>query len=315
MIISASRRTDIPAFYADWFANRLKAGFLLVRSPFNYHQVKRVSLARRDVEAIVFWTRNAEKLLPHLSLLDEQGHAYYFQYTITGYPRTIERAVPKPLSAIDTFKALSDRIGPDRVLWRYDPILLSNLIDLSEHKRLFEKIAGMLKGQTRRVTISFADFYKKTERNLKKVEALQVEDIVANEAARSDLAAFMAAVAVDCGMEIQTCSEKEDLSQFGIPHGKCIDDGILRSVFGLNIGGEKDKGQREECGCIKSVDIGAYNSCLHGCAYCYATFNPQLAARNKEAHDPTSPFLIGGSPDDGDGGEENPPPTEPTLFD
>lgn len=294
MIISASRRTDIPAFYADWFANRLKAGGVLVRNPFNPHQVKRVSLARRDVDAIVFWTRNPDRLVPHLPRLDEQEYAYYFQYTITGYPRTVERAVPNPLTAIESFKALSDRIGPDRVLWRYDPILLSNLIDVSEHRRLFEKIAGMLRGRTRRVTISFADFYRKTARNLKKIEGLQVEDIASNDTARSELAFFMASVARDCGMEIQTCSEKADLSEFGVAHGKCIDDGILRSVFGLDVGGAKDKGQREECGCIKSLDIGAYNSCLHGCAYCYATFNPELAVRNKETHDPTSPFLIGG---------------------
>lgn len=293
MIVSASRRTDIPAFYADWFANRLRAGFLLARNPFNPRQVRRVSLARPDVDAIVFWTRNPEKLLPHLPLLDSMGHAYYFQYTITGYPRALERAVPGPRAAIGTFVRLSDMIGPDRVVWRYDPILLSNLLDVSEHKRLFGKIARLLRGRTRRAVISFADFYKKTERNLKAVENLRCEDIAANQAALSDLAAFMAAAGAENGMEVQTCSEKLDLERFGIRHGKCIDDGLLRSVFGIDAGDGKDKGQRPECGCVKSVDIGAYDTCLHGCVYCYATSNPRLAARNRERHDPESPFLIG----------------------
>jgi DNA repair photolyase len=293
MIISASRRTDIPAFYADWFANRLRAGFLMTRNPFNAHQVKRVSLARRDVEAIIFWTRNANPLLPHLPLLDGMGHAYYFQYTITGYPRALEKSVPRPQTAVDTFRRLADLIGPERMVWRYDPILLSNLVGTDEHKRLFEKIAGLLQGSTRRVTISFADFYRKTERNLKAVEGLRTEDALDDRAALSDLAAFMARVAAENGLEIQTCSERLDLAELGIGHGKCVDDGLLHRAFGIKADGAKDKGQREECGCVKSVDIGAYNTCLHGCAYCYATFNGGLAARNHAAHDQESPFLVG----------------------
>lgn len=294
MIISASRRTDIPAFYADWFANRLRAGFVMTRNPFNAHQVKRVSLVRPEVEAMVFWTRNAGPLLPHLRLLDAMGHAYYFQYTITFYPRAVERSVPRPSEAIATFNRLADLVGPERMVWRYDPILLSNLVDADEHKRLFEKIAGLVRGRTRRVTISFADFYRKTERNLKAVEGLRCQDVLDNGAVLSDLAGFMASVAVDNGLEIQTCSERHDLGEFGIGHGKCVDDGLLRRAFGIDIDGAKDKGQREECGCVKSVDIGAYNTCLHGCAYCYATFNSGLAARNHGTHDRESPFLIGG---------------------
>jgi hypothetical protein len=295
MIISASRRTDIPAFYADWFANRLRAGFLLVRNPFNYHQVRRVSLARQDVDAFVFWTRNAAALLPHLPVLDAMEHAYYFQYTITGYPRVLERSVPRLHSAIDTFNRLADLVGPERMVWRYDPILLSNLVDADGHKRLFEKIAGLVRGRTRRVTISFADFYRKTERNLKAVEGLRYEDAVGNPTILSDLAAFMASAAAANGLQIQTCSERLDLSKFGIGHGKCVDDDLLRLVFGIKVDGAKDKGQREECGCVKSVDIGTYNTCLHGCTYCYATFNGGLAVRNHGAHAPESPFLIGGS--------------------
>lgn len=314
MIISASRRTDIPAFYADWFVNRLREQYLLVRNPFNYHQVKRVSLARQDVDAIVFWTRNPEKLLSHLPLLNSMRHAYYFQYTITGYPRAVEQSVPQVQLAIKRFKQLSDLIGSERVIWRYDPILLSNLTNISDHKRLFGEIAGDLRGKTRRVVISFADFYKKTERNLNSVKGLRCEDIVKNDAAQAELAIFMASVAKYNDMEIRTCSEKQGLSQFGIAHGKCIDDDILRSVFGISLSGEKDKGQREECGCIKSIDIGTYNTCLHGCTYCYATFNSQLATKNKAAHDPASPFLVGGSHEADAETRERSEPRQATLF-
>ncbi|MFZ2161896.1 MAG: DUF1848 domain-containing protein [Sideroxyarcus sp.] len=294
MIISASRRTDIPAFYSEWFMNRIEAGFLLVRNPFNTHQVKRVSLLPNDVEAIVFWTRNAEKLLPHLELLDIKGYRYYFQYTITGYPRTIEKSVPQPLRAIETFSKVSEIVGSGRIVWRYDPILVSSIVDLAEHKRVFEKIASMLVGKTKRVVVSFADFYKKTERNLISIENFTYSDIATNKDAALELADFMARVATNFGMQIQSCAEKIDLSSSGIEHGKCVDDGLLQSEFGLALNLEKDNGQREECGCIKSVDIGQYNTCLHGCAYCYATFNEKAVVNNKKMHDPLSPHLVGG---------------------
>jgi len=293
MIISASRRTDIPAFYAEWFMNRVREGFLLTKNPFNAHQVKRVSLLPQDVDAIVFWTRNAEKLLPELPALDSKGYAYYFQYTITGYPRALEKSVPRPERAIDIFKKLSERIGAGRVVWRYDPVLLSNRTELAEHKRLFAKIAAMLSGYTKRVVVSFADLYNKTERNLKAVDNLAFRDITQDEESLLELAGFMAEIGSLHGMEVQTCAEKVELCSLGLVHGKCIDDELLRREFKLSIRGEKDKGQREECGCVKSIDIGQYNTCLHGCAYCYATFSQGLVRRNAQQHDPTSPFLIG----------------------
>lgn len=294
MIVSASRRTDIPAFFCDWFVNRIKAGYLLTRNPFNAHQISRVSLMPKDVDLIVFWTRNPSGLMPHLSVMDELGHRYYFQYTITGYPRKIERSVPKPQAAIETFCQLSEMIGKERVVWRYDPILLSNLVDFDEHKRLFTKIASMLAGKTERVVISFSDFYQKTERNLKAVESLVYWDVTQNTEQMLELSKFMADVAAANGMQIKSCAERADLAEAGIAHGKCIDDDLIRDVFGLPLSSEKDKGQREECGCIKSVDIGMYNTCLHECSYCYATFNKQVVINNKKKHDENSPFLIGG---------------------
>ncbi|MFH7526735.1 DUF1848 domain-containing protein [Aeromonas sp. A5] len=298
MIISASRRTDIPAFYTPWLMNRIRAGFLLTRNPFNAHQITRVSLHPDEVDAIVFWTRQPAMLMHHLDELNALGHRYYFQYTLTGYPKTLESRVPRPLNAIKTFCELSDRIGPHKVIWRYDPILLCNLVDLTEHKRLFYKIASLLAGKTHRVIISFADLYKKTEKNLRAVENLVFHDMLDNgldnHDALDELAAFMAQTAARFGMTIETCAEAVDLAHLGIPHGKCIDDQLIQALFGRRVDGRKDPGQREACGCVKSIDIGAYNTCLHGCAYCYATYSQESVIKHKQRHDPQSPFLSGG---------------------
>ncbi|WP_368232807.1 DUF1848 domain-containing protein [Aeromonas sp. s3] len=295
MILSASRRTDIPAFYTPWFMNRIRAGFLLVRNPFNAHQISRISLLPSEVDAIVFWTRNPQMLMTHLDELDSLGYRYYFQYTITGYPKLLEHSVPRPHRAIATFSELSDRIGKDRVIWRYDPILLSNIVDLDEHKRLFKKIASMLEGKTSRVVISFADLYKKTERNLDVISELEYKDILHEQQSVLDLSSYMSEVASAHGMEIESCAEGLDLSQVGVSHGKCIDDALLMKLFGISLSERKDSGQRAECGCIRSVDIGVYNTCLHGCSYCYATYSQSSVLKNKAKHDPRSPFLIGGT--------------------
>jgi hypothetical protein len=294
MIISASRRTDIPAFYHRWFMNRIDDGFLLTRNPFNVNQVNRVSLRVEDVDLIVFWTRNPAKLMQELPTLDRLGYKYYFQYTITGYPRAIEGAVPKPHVAIKTFSQLSDLIGKSKVVWRYDPILLSNQVDMDEHKRLFSKIANLLAGKTERVVISFSDFYKKTQRNLGLIDNFVYSDITENKEQLFELSRFMSDVAYKNGMLINSCAEHVDIASAGIEHGKCIDDRLINDVFGLSLDSKKDKGQRDECGCIRSIDIGMYNTCLHECAYCYATFNKKIVINNKNKHDEHSPFLIGG---------------------
>ena len=293
MIISASRRTDIPAFYSPWFINRIREGFLLTRNPFNAKQVSRVSLLPQDVDAIVFWTRNPAKLLPFLPELDNSGYRYYFQYTITGYPRTLEKSVPNPHRAIQTFQELSSFIGKERVIWRYDPILVCNQIDLNEHKRLFTKIARLLAGYTQQVVISFADFYQKTDRNLKNVENLIYSDITRDNNQLLDLTAYMATVAKQHRLEITSCAEELDISDTGINHGKCIDEKLLYDVFAIRYDGTKDSGQRKACGCIKSIDIGMYNTCLHGCSYCYATFQEKTVLANYRKHDPMSHFLVG----------------------
>lgn len=291
MIISASRRTDIPAFYHEWFVNRINEGFLLQRNPYNSHQVKRISLLPEDIDAIVFWTRNPAKMLPSLNHLGDFN--YYFQYTITGYAKILDTHGINPHKAISTFLDLSSKIGKEKVIWRYDPIIISSATPIFEHKRLFKKIASSLAGHTNSVVISFADLYKKTERNLNLIPDFTFRDITHSIEDVNDLCSFFSDIAHQYDMKISTCAESLNLEHLGIEKGKCIDDRLLNDVFGIKVSSLKDSGQREACGCIKSVDIGQYNTCLHGCKYCYATFNEKIVKENIKKHNPCSPFILG----------------------
>lgn len=290
MIISASRRTDIPAFYHRWLFNRLEAGFVLVKNPYNAHQVRRISLCPDDVDVIVFWTRNAGPLLDHLSELG--AYRYYFQYTITGYPNELEPHCPSLEQSLDMFITLSDAIGPDKLIWRYDPILLSNETSVEYHQRQFNSIARRLAGKTRRVVISFVDVYQKTKKNLDRIPGLNYCDFREHKTQLLALCRFFADVCQHYCMTLETCAESIDLSSLGINHGKCIDDVLIQQLFGIKVPAAKDPGQRTACRCIKSVDIGQYNTCQHGCVYCYATFNSSAIARHVSKHDAESPFLI-----------------------
>ena len=293
MIVSASRRTDIPAFYTKWFMNRISDGFLLTRNPFNYNQIKRVSLNVSDVDVIIFWTRNPTPLMKDLDKLDALGYKYYFQFTITGYQKTLEKSTLNFYKAIEIFKKLSLKIGREKVIWRYDPILLSNVTPFEEHIELFNKIASFLNGYTTRVVISFADLYDKVNRNLKKLDSLDYQDIASNQELCIELVKRLYDISQNNNIDIYTCAESFDLSNYGIKKGKCIDDGLIKDIFNVDVSSMKDPGQREHCGCVKSIDIGMYNTCMHGCRYCYATFNENLAHKNYKNHDFNSPFLIG----------------------
>jgi hypothetical protein len=170
MIISASRRTDIPAFYAEWMVHRLREGYCTVPNPCNRNQVSSISLRPEDVDVIVFWTRNPLPLLPYLEELDSRGYRYYFQYTILGYPREIERHAPPLATAIETFRELSERLGSGRVIWRYDPIVFTGLTPPAFHRENFQRLAESLRGCTRRSVVSIVDMYRKTESRLKELE-------------------------------------------------------------------------------------------------------------------------------------------------
>jgi FMN phosphatase YigB (HAD superfamily) len=296
MIISASRRTDIPAFYAAWFMNRVRAGYCAVPNPFNPRQVSRVSLRPEDVDVIVFWTRNAQPLMASLDELDDRGYRYYFQYTILAYPRLLETKTPPIEAAIETFRRLSERIGPERVIWRYDPIVFSSFTDAAFHRERFAWLAGQLRGLTRRVVISVVDGYRKVQARLRKLVAqgATIPDQSPEQIADFDeLMHSLVETAMRCEMEIVSCAEELDLTRYGVRPGKCVDDALIARVFNLNLTLKKDAGQRDACGCVTSRDIGMYDSCLFGCQYCYATRNFARSAANYAAHDPASPSLLG----------------------
>jgi hypothetical protein len=294
-IISCSRRTDIPAFYSKWLINRVRAGYCTVVNPFNANQVSHVSLAPEDVEVFVFWTRNAAPLLDHLAEMDNRGYKYYFQYTVLGYPEEIDPFSPRLSEAVKTFIELSKLIGKEKVIWRYDPVLYSSLTDPEWHKRQFKLIAEKLEGYFERCVISIIDPYRKTTSRMSKETSLSFnlpEDAFVPEA-YIPLMAFMGETAKKADFEIQTCAEGEDLSQYGITHGKCIDDELIARITARPLHPKKDASQRKACGCVLSKDIGANNTCVYGCKYCYATSNLELARKNMKEHAPLSPSLTG----------------------
>ena len=287
MILSVSRRTDIPNYYADWFYNRIKEGFLYVRNPMNAHQISRIELSPEVVDCIVFWTKNPAGMLERLDELKD--YSFYFQFTLTGYGRDMEPGLPdKEKELIPVFRELSERIGAQRVIWRYDPILKNKKYTLEYQVRAFEKIAQRLEGCTKRVVISFLDFYPKIQRNM---AALQVETI--SDAEMSEITGRMAEIAGRHGMETVSCAEQADLSSAGVKPGSCIDKELIEQIIGCRLVGKKDKNQRAACGCFESIETGLYHTCSNGCRYCYANRNEETVLRNAAAYDPTSPLLCG----------------------
>ncbi|HOJ78733.1 MAG TPA: DUF1848 domain-containing protein [Bacillota bacterium] len=286
MIISVSRRTDIPAFYSDWFFKRLEEGFVLVRNPMNPQQVSKVSLSKAVVDCFVFWTKNPKSMLEKLPLL--AGYDYYFQFTLNPYDQEIEVNLPKKAEIIKTFIELSNLIGKDRVIWRYDPILLTDKITIGDHLEYFNILAGQLGDYTRKCVISFLDQYQKTERN---TSCLRVQYLT--ELQMRELAQGFVKIAKSHNLIIETCAEKIELADLGINHGKCIDDQLIAEISGAEIEVAKDKSQRKECGCVASIDIGAYNTCNNNCLYCYANFNQKVVLTNLKQHNKDAPLLVG----------------------
>jgi hypothetical protein len=288
MIVSASRRTDIPAFYSPWFVNRLRKGFVYVRNPFNNKQISCVSLSPSHIECIVFWTKNPSNIISYLKEIQSLGYDYYFQFTLTGYGKKIEKKVPDKKYLIDVFKELSDMIGREKIIWRYDPIFLSDDMSDKYHIENFVSIAGELTGYTEKCIFSFLDMYKKCERNMKSVPVK-----VITKQKQFDLAKKLKNIAQDHFLQLDTCSEKIELDHFGIHHGKCIDDTLISKIIGQGLSMKKDPAQRNACGCVSSIDIGAYNTCAHNCLYCYANDSDDAVEKNVRGHDVNSPLLTG----------------------
>jgi hypothetical protein len=292
VIISASRRTDIAAFYGSWFMNRIRAGFCTVPNPMNPRQVSRISLLPADVDAIVFWTRNPRPLFPHLAELDRRGFRYYFQVSLLGYPRAIDPKSPGVAAAVAAIRELSCRIGAERVIWRYDPIVFSDLTPPQYHLEQFDRLANQLSGATRRCVISAVDVYRKLAGRLKTLSDTPAAFTPVHDRALHVLLEQLAGSAESRGLEITSCAEAEDWTPWGVRPGKCIDGALLNRVFGLQLSDKKDLRQRAACGCVESRDIGMYDTCTFGCVYCYATTSFERARDRLARHDPEATSLI-----------------------
>lgn len=286
MILSVSRRTDIPAFYSEWFFNRILEGFLYVRNPVDKNLVSKISITPDLIDCIVFWSKNPKPIIKKLHLLS--SYKYYFQFSVNPYNSTLEINVPKKSEIIETFVALSDEIGKEKVVWRYDPIFFTSQIDENFHVKYFEEIAKRLQDHTEKCVVSFLDLYKKCERNLRILPVTILE-----QAQVESLMSKLQKIAEKYSIIIETCAEDVDLLKLGVKHGRCIDNDLIERIIGYPIKAKKDKNQRQVCGCIESIDVGVYNTCSHKCLYCYANFNSKMVDENVCLHDPNSPLLVG----------------------
>ena len=287
MILSISRRTDIPAFYSDWFFERLKEGFVYTRNPMNPRLVSRLELSTDTVDCMVFWTKNPAPMLERLSELEP--YPYYFQFTLTSYGRDVEAHVPhKREVMIPVFQKLAESIGSKRVIWRYDPILFTPRYTVEYHIRAFRQIAEALRGYTRKCVISFVDTYAK---NARKLQDLGVYELPKEEL--ENFAATLCAIAEDNGMVMASCCEEIDLSHCGIAHNACIDKNLIEEIIGCRLKGARDRNQRKECGCMESIDIGTYHTCANGCVYCYANHSQARVKEVSAQYEEHSPILCG----------------------
>ena len=262
MIISASRRSDIPAFHGEWFMDCLRAGEVFVKNPVNRTQVSRIDLSPEAVDCFVFWTKNPAPFLRFLDELDGRGYRYYFQFTLTPYGGDLEPNLPEKQTLLDTFCRLSERLGGERGVWRYDPIILTSRYDYSFHAGQFGEFCRTLEGKTEKCVVSFVDSYGFLKKNF---EELGIRELTAAEI--SGIAGILRPAAEKYGLALASCCEKAGLEGC---RNKCVDEELINRVFGLRLVYKKDPGQRRHCLCNASRDIGSYDSCGHGCRYCYA---------------------------------------------
>ena len=314
VVVSASRATDIPAFFAEWFSKRLAQGYCAWVNPFNAHQKMYVSFAK--TRAIVFWSKNPKPLFKYLPQVEDMGLGYYFQYTVNDYDaENLEPGVASLDKRVDTFLELSQRIGADRVVWRFDPLLGGPKLPPELLLERINSLADRLNGATRKLVISFADIaaYRKVQANLGKLGEGYRE---LTEAEIHTICDGLVQLRARTGLEIGTCAEDIDLNRYGIAHNRCVDDDLLAKVYPNDealmhfIGrtpvdqndlfadtappkpAKKDPGQRKACGCIVSKDIGAYNTCPHLCTYCYANASQESVLRKFAKRNPDSDLML-----------------------
>lgn len=284
MILNTGSRTDIPAFFTPWLLNRIREGYVLVRSPYRPDLVTRYRLDPRAVDVMMFCSKDPAPLLPHLDALSP--FRTYWHVTITPYGKDVEPRVPPVPAVLETFRQLSRAMGTKAVAWRYDPIFLTEQYDRAFHIRAFSRMAEALAGYTHSCVISFIDLYEKTRRNFPEARTVPF-------AVQKDLVRALAGIAGRCGMRIHLCHEAAALAGPGVDADGCFTAEILDAAFGFHLQPPAHKAARKGCPCLLGSDIGAYNTCLHGCRYCYANYDSRLAAANRRRHDPASPLLIG----------------------
>jgi hypothetical protein len=291
MLISASYKTDIPAFYGEWFMNRLRAGYCLMAHPYDRRKTFRVSLERRDVDGIVFWTKNAGPFLTALEDVHRRGYPFVVQYTINAYPRKLEFSVTDPVRSLHHAEQIASKFGPRVVVWRYDPIVFSSETPPESHLENFSWIAGRLSGITDEAVVSFVQTYEKTKRNMdwaSREFGFSWQD--PSDVEKSDLARQLLTIAARYGMRLTVCSQPH-LVGAGVEEAHCIDAQRFSAMIGAPVKAEL-RGARKECGCYASRDIGDYDTCPHGCVYCYAVRNRKQAQLRYREHDPNGEFLF-----------------------
>ncbi len=285
MIINTGMRTDIPAFYSRWLRKRVAEGFVLVRNPYDPQHVTKYLLTPDVVDIMAFCSKNPKPLVPYLSEFDA-FHPFWF-VTINPYGPEIEPNVPPVDNVLETFKRISDHVGPDSIVWRYDPVFISERYDLDTHIGSFARIAESLRGYTGQAVISFIDLYEKTKRNFPEARRVQQEERIA-------IGSAFAKAGKRNGITVRSCAEGTDLAPYGVEISGCMTQQILERSCGEYLTVPKaEASARTECSCLLGHDIGAYNTCAHDCRYCYANYDKKLVRQNMRRHDPDSPFLIG----------------------
>lgn len=278
-IVSVSRRTDIPAFFGDWFIKQIDKGSTTVYHPYKHEKIM-VSLKPQDVAAFVFWSKDYRPFWNYLEVLDRRGYSFVFHYTITGLPSIFEPKVPSAAESCQTLKLISQRFSPLHITWRYDPIILTDITPPDYHIDKFRALCRHLEGYTKRCYISFVNLYPKVLRSLKRYKNyFSIIDLPALD--KIQLAENLATIANNHGISMYSCCDK-DLVKGGITKGRCVDVQLLYELFGINMNDYELKPSRTYCGCYESIDIGAYNTCKHGCLYCYANTPPSKTRSNNK---------------------------------
>ena len=284
MILNTGLRTDIPGFFSEWFYNRIEDGFVYVRNPYAKNQIYSYRLDPELIDCIIFCTKNPKPMFENLEKIDKFNQ--YWHITITPYEKEIEPNVPPMNDVLESFKYLSKKLGKENVTLRYDPIFINEKYSLEKHIESFEYIANSLSDYTTEAIISFIDLYEKTKRNFPKAREVTKDE-------RLKLGKEFAQIGKKNNITIKTCVEGTELDKFGIDSSGCMTKEVIERAINKNLNIPKQKARNGECYCLLNNDIGEYNTCGHGCLYCYANSNKRLVKRNLKLHDPKSPILIG----------------------